>query len=61
MNKNLIKLVVSIFLLNLAENLALLYFFGVDVTIKQNIISIILFTITLTVILNQLKVVKESP
>lgn len=60
MNKNIIKVFVSIFLLNLLENMLLLYFFGVDVTVKQNLISIFLFTITLTVVLNQLKIVKEA-
>ena len=60
MNKNLIKVFVSIFVLNLLENVLLLVFFGVDVAVKQTFISILLFTLTLTVILNQLKIVKEG-
>jgi len=60
MNRLLLKTFALIFLLNLVENILLLLFFGVDITIKQTLISVILFTITLTTLLSQFKVVKEA-
>ena len=60
MNRLLLKTFALIFLLNLVENILLLLFFGVDITIKQTLISVILFTVTLTTLLSQFKVVKEA-
>jgi len=59
MNMNVIKTAIAIFGLNLVENLLILLFFGVPLD-KNAFISVLLFTLTLTALLNHLKVLKKT-
>lgn len=57
-NKMIVKLFGTIFIVNALENLLLLIIFGVPIT-QQTFIIILVFTLTLSLILKQMGLIKE--
>jgi len=57
-SKNLLKTGVTIFVVNALENVALLLLFGFKIT-RQTLIGVGVFTLVLTLILEQMGVIKK--